>query len=47
VVDNNIYRWAGMLLSEAGKLVEAGPREKTALEKHYPEPEGDHLMGVG
>jgi trehalose 6-phosphate synthase len=47
VVDNNIYRWAGMLLSEAGKLVEAGPREKTTLEKHYPEPEGDHLMGVG
>jgi trehalose 6-phosphate synthase len=24
VADNNIYRWAGMLLSEAGKLVEAG-----------------------
>jgi trehalose 6-phosphate synthase len=23
VADNNIYRWAGMLLSEAGKLVEA------------------------
>src|SRR5204863_622160 len=22
VLDNNIYRWAGMLLSEAGKLVE-------------------------
>ena len=28
VVDNNIYRWAGMLLSEAGKLVEARPRER-------------------
>ncbi len=25
VLDNNIYRWAGMLLSEAGKLVEARP----------------------
>jgi trehalose 6-phosphate synthase len=25
VVDNNIYRWAGMLLSEAGKLVEDQP----------------------
>lgn len=24
VADNNIYRWAGMLLSEAGKLVEVG-----------------------
>jgi trehalose 6-phosphate synthase len=23
VMDNNVYRWAGMLLSEAGKLVEA------------------------
>ncbi len=23
VADNNIYRWAGMLLSEAGKLVQA------------------------
>jgi trehalose 6-phosphate synthase len=22
VLDNNIYRWAGMLLSEAGKLVQ-------------------------
>jgi trehalose 6-phosphate synthase len=25
VLDNNIYRWAGMLLSEAGKLVEGQP----------------------
>jgi trehalose 6-phosphate synthase len=25
VADNNIYRWAGMLLSEAGKLVETRP----------------------
>jgi len=25
VEDNNIYRWAGMLLSEAGKLVDAEP----------------------
>jgi len=23
VVDNNIYRWAGMLLSHAGRLLEA------------------------
>jgi trehalose 6-phosphate synthase len=28
VADNNIYRWAGMLLSEAGKLVGARPREE-------------------
>jgi trehalose 6-phosphate synthase len=34
VADNNIYRWAGMLLSEAGKLVEASPREKPTPEKH-------------
>jgi trehalose 6-phosphate synthase len=26
VADNNIYRWAGMLLSEAAKLVDAAPR---------------------
>ena len=28
VADNNIYRWAGMLLSEAGKLAEASPCEQ-------------------
>jgi trehalose 6-phosphate synthase len=27
VADNNIYRWAGMLLSEAGRLVGAPPEE--------------------
>jgi trehalose 6-phosphate synthase len=27
VEDNNVYRWAGMLLSEAGKLVQWMPRE--------------------
>ena len=31
VADNNIYRWAGMLLSEAGKLVRPRlPEEGTA-----------------
>jgi hypothetical protein len=33
VADNNIYRWAGMLLSEAGKLLVARPcaeRQPTA-----------------
>jgi trehalose 6-phosphate synthase len=25
VADHNIYRWAGMLLSEAGRLVGTGP----------------------
>jgi trehalose 6-phosphate synthase len=27
VLDNNVYRWAGMLLSEAGKLVRSGQGE--------------------
>jgi trehalose 6-phosphate synthase len=31
VTDNNIYRWAGMLLSEAGKLVEARQSEMSSL----------------
>ncbi len=31
VSDNNIYRWAGMLLSEAGKLVDARDRETLAV----------------
>ena len=31
VTDNNIYRWAGMLLSEAAKLADA----------HWQEPRGD------
>ena len=34
VADNNVYRWAGMLLSEAGKLVQARPlvESRAALE---------------
>jgi trehalose 6-phosphate synthase len=34
VADNNIYRWAGMLLSEAGKLVQAGPGEAAERGRH-------------
>jgi trehalose 6-phosphate synthase len=30
VLDNNIYRWAGMLLSEAGKLVQTSASEEPA-----------------
>jgi trehalose 6-phosphate synthase len=30
VLDNNIFRWAGMLLSEAGKLVRPGPEEEAS-----------------
>ena len=33
VSDNNIYRWAGMLLSEAGKLVEARAWQARVSEK--------------
>jgi trehalose 6-phosphate synthase len=38
VLDNNIYRWAGMLLSEAGKLVAPEATE---------EPEGPTYSGNG
>jgi trehalose 6-phosphate synthase len=34
VSDNNVYRWAGMLLSEAGKLVEAQPRHRCNGKAH-------------
>ena len=40
VVDNNIYRWAGMLLSEAGKLVEARPEDKSPGEAPDPDLDG-------
>jgi trehalose 6-phosphate synthase len=47
VMDNNIYRWAGMLLSEAGKLVAARGWEKSGSEKDCPEPEAGQLVEVG
>ena len=47
VVDNNIYRWAGMLLSEAGKLVATRAWEKPTPEKHCPVPEVDQFVEVG
>ena len=47
VVDNNIFRWAGMLLSEAGKLVGAGPGEAAAPAKHSAGPGGGQLGEVG
>jgi trehalose 6-phosphate synthase len=33
VADNNVYRWAGMLLSEAGKLVQTRVEEATPQER--------------
>jgi trehalose 6-phosphate synthase len=46
VADNNIYRWAGVLLSEAGKLVAArpcaGPRPTAA----QAEPEAGQLVAI-
>jgi trehalose 6-phosphate synthase len=47
VADNNVYRWAGMLLSEAGKLVAAQPWEKPASEQYVPDAELDQLVEVG
>ena len=47
VADNNVYRWAGMLLSEAGKLVAAQPWEKPASEPHVPDAEPNQLVEVG
>jgi trehalose 6-phosphate synthase len=39
VTDNNIYRWAGMLLSEAGKLVESKPPDEDPSAKPGLDPE--------
>jgi trehalose 6-phosphate synthase len=47
VTDNNIYRWAGMLLSEAGKLVQARPWEDSPYDKRWPNPEAGQLVAVG
>jgi trehalose 6-phosphate synthase len=46
VADNNIYRWAGMLLSEAGKLLGARPWEETEYEEHRARPEAELLAGA-
>jgi len=39
VEDNNIYRWAGMLLSEAGKLVGVRQEEGTEHDRNGVSPE--------
>jgi trehalose 6-phosphate synthase len=44
VADNNIYRWAGMLLSEAGKLVEARQAGEQGCVRH---PRYRPAAGVG
>jgi trehalose 6-phosphate synthase len=46
VLDNNIYRWAGMLLSEAGKLVGARPAEHQEPHKDEGSPEAALLMAA-
>jgi trehalose 6-phosphate synthase len=46
VTGNTIYRWAGMLLSEAGKRVEAGPWEG-ALGAAWPAASEGRLVAVG
>jgi trehalose 6-phosphate synthase len=47
VADNNIYRWAGMLLSEAGKLVAARPWEQPLPEGQVLDAEADQFVAVG
>jgi trehalose 6-phosphate synthase len=47
VMDNNIYRWAGMLLSEAGKLVESRPWEEAPAERHGLDSEVGQLVEAG
>jgi hypothetical protein len=41
VCDNNIYRWAGMLLSEAAKLMGDRQWEEAQGERHGLEVEAD------
>jgi trehalose-6-phosphate synthase len=47
VADNNIYRWAGMLLSEAGKLVQARPGEEVLHRELGPGAGSGGVVGVG
>jgi trehalose-6-phosphate synthase len=47
VADHNIYRWAGMLLSEAGKFAAARWWENTLPEGQSLEWEPDQLVEVG
>jgi trehalose 6-phosphate synthase len=47
VADNNIYRWAGMLLSEAGKLVEGRPHQAHEHQPWGVAEEVEQLIGVG
>jgi trehalose 6-phosphate synthase len=46
IADNNIYRWAGMLLSEAGKLLEARQGNSPILEKQKADSEAGKLEGA-
>ena len=46
VEDNNIYRWAGMLLSEAGKLVAARPWNEPWHDPGYAEEAGQLVDAV-
>jgi trehalose-6-phosphate synthase len=47
VADNNIYRWAGMLLSEAGKLVEARQGVEVPHPRHGPHARVGSLLPIG
>jgi trehalose 6-phosphate synthase len=47
VADNNIYRWAGMLLSEAGKLVQARPGDEAVSRAPGPDAGAVDPVGAG
>ena len=47
VADNNIYRWAGMLLSEAGKLVQARRGDETLHRGPGPDADAGEPVGAG
>jgi trehalose 6-phosphate synthase len=46
VTDNNIYRWAGMLLSEAAKLVQARPWDESRYDRQGPGAEAVEVVGA-
>jgi trehalose 6-phosphate synthase len=47
VADNNIYRWAGVLLSEAGKLLEARTVDPPGCRNGRPGTGSRHLVEAG
>src|SRR4029077_9625282 len=46
IADNNIYRWAGMLLSEAGKIVEGRQGNSPILDREKADSKAGKLEGA-